>query len=377
MNNPKTRTIEPEPTKSRCVAKAFEEYAQGRHTLESLGQRLSFWGVVSGTGKPICKATLQRMLTNPVYLGIIKHNGESYEGGFPVIVSRATFEAVQKVLKQRARPRKSKKRHNFPFVGLLTCGECGGAITAQFAHGHGGTYRYYRCTKKLGKCSQRYLREDLLANQLKSRLQNVALGDDWVEKMFAQIDVWEKENVLSSQSFAKNLEEKIKEAEIKLDKLVNAFLDGAIEKETYLVKKDELIKTKTDLNKRKSDFERKGNNWIEPLRDWIKTAHHAEKLALSSDLYEIKSLAEKIGTNRRLLSRKTEFEFVRPYDLIPKYRAFCEARPAEGGASKQPNAPQFSKCLDWSGWWDLNPRSSDPQPDALSLYATPRNNKIL
>ncbi|HBC59262.1 TPA: hypothetical protein DCZ14_02510, partial [Candidatus Azambacteria bacterium] len=35
------------------------------------------------------------MLTNPVYLGIIKHNGESYEGGFPSIVSRATFEAVQ------------------------------------------------------------------------------------------------------------------------------------------------------------------------------------------------------------------------------------------------------------------------------------------
>ncbi len=90
VNNPKTRTIEPEPTKSRCVAKAFEEFAQGRHTLESLGQRLSFWGVVSGTGKPLCKATLQRMLTNPVYLGIIKHNGESYEGDFPAIVSRAT-----------------------------------------------------------------------------------------------------------------------------------------------------------------------------------------------------------------------------------------------------------------------------------------------
>jgi len=123
VNNPKTRTIEPEPTKSRVIKKAFEEYAQGRHTLLSLGERLSFWGVVSGTGKPICKATLQRMLTNKVYLGIIVHNGETYEDGFPAIVSRATFEAVQKILKQRARPRKSKKRHNFPFVGLLTCGE--------------------------------------------------------------------------------------------------------------------------------------------------------------------------------------------------------------------------------------------------------------
>jgi hypothetical protein len=52
--------------------------------------------------------------------------------------------------------------------------------------------------------------------------------------------------------------------------------------------------------------------------------------------------------NRRLLSRKAEFEFVRPYDLIPKYRAFCEARPAEGGASEQQNASEFEKSLIWS-----------------------------
>ena len=106
VNNLKTRTIEPDPTKARVIKKAFEEYAQGRHTLLSLGERLSFWGVVSGTGKPICKATLQRMLTNKVYLGIIVHNGESYEGGFPAIVSRVTFEAVFLIVR-RASPRAS------------------------------------------------------------------------------------------------------------------------------------------------------------------------------------------------------------------------------------------------------------------------------
>src|SRR3989344_5546940 len=59
--------------------------------------------------------------------------------------------------------------------------------------------------------------------------------------------------------------------------------------------------------------------------------------------------------NRRLLSRKTEFEFVRPYDLIPKYRAFCEARPAppvgrinSGGASEQTLSSENLKCLNWS-----------------------------
>ena len=71
--------------------------------------------------------------------------------------------------------------------------------------------------------------------------------------------------------------------------------------------------------------------------------------------------------NRRLLSRKTEFKFVQPFDLIPKYlpavaekaqegRAFCEARPApaspcginSGGASEQTLSPENLKCLDWS-----------------------------
>ena len=371
VNNPKTRNIEPDPVKARVIKKAFEEYAQGKHTLESLGQRLSFWGVVSKTGKPLCKATLQRMLTNKVYLGLIVHNGETYEGGFPAIVSRATFEKVQEVLKNRAKPRHSKKRHYFPFTGLLTCGECGAAITAQWAHGNGGTYRYYRCTKRLGSCSQRYLREDLLVEQLKDKISKVALCEDWKEKMLAKVEVWEKENAQSSQSFAQNLEKEIKETEQKLDKLVNAFLDGSIEKETYLAKKDELIKTKTDLNKRKSDFERNGNNWIEPLREWILSAHHAEKLASSNDFDEIKSFAEKIGTNRRLLDRKLIFDFVRPFDLIPKYKEICEASRAEGEASEQASPPRNNESCIWSGSRESNPGFTLPKGEYCH-YTTSR-----
>ena len=365
INNPKTRNIEPDPVKARVIKKAFEEYAQGRHTLESLGQRLSFWGMVSKTGKPLCKATLQRMLTNKVYIGLIVHNGETYEGKFEPIVSRATFEKVQEVLKNRAKPRHSRKRHYFPFTGLLKCGECGAAITAQWAHGNGGTYRYYRCTKRLGSCSQRYLREDLLVEQLKEKISKVALCEDWKEKMLAKVEMWEKENIQSSQFFAQNLEAQIKEVEQKLDRLVNAFLDGSIEKEIYLAKKDELIKTKTALLQKRDDFGRKGNNWIEPLREWILSANYAEKLASSNDFNEIKSFVEKIGTNRRLLDKKIFFDFVHPFDLIPKYKEICEASrvPApeqarcginSGEASEQLNSPRNDESCIWSGRPDLN-----------------------
>ena len=355
VNNPKMRNIEPDPTKARVISKAFEEFSQGRYTLESLAERLKFLGVASKTGKRLCKAVVKHMLSNPIYTGIIVHNGETYEGKFSPIVSRATFEMVQKILKDRAKPRKSKKSHNFPFVGLLRCGECGAAITAQYAHGCGGTYRYYRCTKRLGPCSQRYLREDLLATQLKDELSKVALYQNWTEKMRVQVDIWEKEQHQSLQSFAQNLEVRIKETDEKLDKLVNAFLDGTIEKETYLIKKDELVKLKTELLERKRDFGRKGNNWNEPLRNWLFLACSAEKLASSEDFYEIKSLVEKIGTNRRLLNRIVLLDFKKPFDLIPEYKSTYEKEILAKTQSKNFNFPsQNPQSMIWSGRADLN-----------------------
>ena len=374
VNNAKTRNIEPDPTKARVIAKAFEEFTQRRHTLESLSERLKFLGVASKKGKRLCKAVIKHMLSNPIYTGIIIHNGETYEGKFSPIVSRATFEITQKILKDRAKPRKSKKSHNFPFVGLLRCGECGAAITAQYAHGHGGTYRYYRCTKRLGPCSQRYLREDLMANQFRVELSKVALCQDWTEKMRAQVDIWEKEQTQVSKSFAQNLEVKIKETDEKLDKLVNAFLDGTIEKENYLTKKDELVKLKTELLGKKRDFGRKGNNWNEPLRDWINLACHAEKFASSEDFYEIKSLVEKIGMNRRLLDRKIILDFKKPFHLILEYKKsyekenFAQERSKTFSCSSMKTPSQI-----WSGRLDLNQRPLAPEASALANCATPRS----
>jgi len=309
VNNLKTHNIEPDTAKARVIKRAFEEYAEGGHSLESLRRRLSFWGVVSSSGKPLSASMMQRILINPVYIGLIKRNGEVHEGDFPPIVPVATFEIVQKVLKSKAKPRYRKHRHNFPFTGLFTCGECGAAITAQYARGNGGTYAYYRCTKRLGPCSQGYVRDDKLLEQLKSLVSKVAISEDWQEKMLAQIGIWGKEQSQSSQTFAQNLEERIKANETKLDRLVNAFLDGNIEKEVYLAKKDELIKQKLALKDKKADFGQKGNNWIEPLKQWVREAHHAEKLAVSNDYDEIKSFVGKIGTNRLLTNKNASLAF--------------------------------------------------------------------
>ena len=372
INNPKTRNIEPDPFKSKLVKIAFEEFATGNHTYESLGKRLEFLGVVGKFGRPLCKVLLHRMLINKVYLGIIEHKGEDYEGNFEPIVSRAAFTAVQEVLSNGRRVRVKKKKHGFPFLGLLKCGECGGAITAQLAKGNGGIYTYYRCTKKLGKCGQKYLGEKKLVNQLTERLEKVALSDDWKEKMLSKVEIWKKENTDLNHDFAQNLETKIKEAELKLDKLVNAYLDGTIEKDIYLAKKNELVQTKTDLLEKKSDFGRKGNNWLEPLRKWIIDANYAKKLALSKDFMEIKSFTEKIGTNRRLLNREVVWEWREEWKILADFNAEFKNLFLIRASALKADALRGQESLCMSGYRDSNPESHEPESCALANWAIPR-----
>ncbi len=321
MNNPKTRTIEPHPTKSKIVARAFEEFAKGTHTLKSMSEFLAELGVETKNRTPLAKASVHRMLTNRAYLGFVAHKGEYHEGRFEPILSLATFEAVQEILKRKAKPRKSKQRHNFPFTGLLTCGECGSAITAQFAHGNGGTYRYYRCTRKKGNCAQKYLREDLLVSQLKARLQSVALCDGWTGKMLKQVEAWEKEEIHLSQTFVQNLETEQSEVSAKLDKLVSSYIDGDVPKESYLAKKEELMMRKLALTNQKEDFGQTGKNWIEPLRSWILDIQKAKKLSQGDNFEDIKAFVQKVGTNHQLLDKSASFSFNAPWDFLAQFLA--------------------------------------------------------
>ena len=92
----------------------------------------------------------------------MKFCGELYEGSHPPLISKKLFDKCQEIVKLKSRKVKNNK-HLFNFLGLVKCGECGGAITAEK---HTKYYKrtnrtveyvYYRCSKKIGTCSQKYI----------------------------------------------------------------------------------------------------------------------------------------------------------------------------------------------------------------------------
>jgi len=349
VNNPRTRNIEPDPVKAKIIRVIYEEFAAGKHSLESARYRLGFFGLVSRSGTVLGKSAVQRILSNPVYTGRIVSKGETYQGSFEPLIGNELFEAVQKQLTQRSKPRKSRHKHDFPFTGLFTCGECGGAITAQYGKGNGGTYVYYRCSKKFGKCSQPYLRDELMLKQIRGLLQKVSLPEGWGSAAFTQLERWEEEERGKLQSFAQKQAHTLTETQTKLDKLVNGFLDGIIEKETYLKKKDELIKRKIELEQQKTHFGQRVKIWVEPMREWLETAHKAGKLVFSNDYPDMKQILEKIGTNRQVIDKKVGVAFVLPFDSLLRAKALWEQEGGYGEGKKKGLPPKFEESPVVSG----------------------------
>lgn len=159
-----------------------------------------------------------------------------------------------------------------------------------------------------------------MIKRLKEKLETISLPDNWAEIILAEIEAVERREVREQRSFSQNLEQQVIELDAKIDKLINSFLDGLIEKDSYIRKKDELLKMKVDLQERQKDFEKKGVAWVELAREWVEEAQRAGKLTLSDDFLEIKQFVKKIGSNRCVMDKKVQLDVVPPFSFVSAYR---------------------------------------------------------
>ncbi len=302
INDVRTKTIVVDRKKAKIIKAAFELYAQGDKTLEDISNFLAHHGILSRGGKRIHKDRIKFILSNPFYYGHFRYGGEIHEGKHEPIIAKKLFDKAQEVLKQRGKPQKKEKIPK-AFTGLLRCGKCGMMITAEIQKGH----IYYRCTKKnkAVRCSQPYIREEELDRQLSKMIQKVSLPQDWAEELLKMAEKDEKEAAQSCAAFVQEAKKKIKEINIKLQRLLDAYLDQDIDREEYRERKAKLMSEKKTLEEKIINFEQKQNDWLEPFRDWINSALQAAKIARDNDLFAKKIIAEEIfGSNLILAARE-------------------------------------------------------------------------
>ena len=175
---------------------------------------------------------------------------------------------------------------------------------------HHATYMYYRCTKKSKTidCSQSYTRQEELDSQLSKMITKVSLRQDWANGMLEKLDGEKIELAHSCGAFVGEKREEIRAINQKLQRLLDSYLDQDVDRNSYLVKKENLLSSKKTLEEQIARIQQTHNAWLEPMRNFILSAHQANSLINSENLEEKRSFLQKIGSNWTLQNKNASWE---------------------------------------------------------------------
>jgi site-specific DNA recombinase len=183
-----TRTVEVDQERADLVRWAFEAYATGAWSLNSLATELEVRGLTfPATAKRQASAVLpkrlQRVLRNRYYLGYVTWRGVEYEGKHPTFIRSETFQLVQQVLDGHRTSGERPSKHDHYLAGSLRCARCKGRLLYTETTGRNGQpYGYFYCASRLNgpHCGLRYLPAAIVER---------AVGEQWHLEHLAVEDV--------------------------------------------------------------------------------------------------------------------------------------------------------------------------------------------
>lgn len=223
--------------------------------------------------------------------------------------------------------------------------------------GHGGLYRYYRCSQG---CGEKYLQEKALAEQLVALLAPVSLAQNEANELRRLIEADSIQNAKEVEKEVSKTAERLAKIQDELTKLTRSYIKDILDDDAYREATEQLMLEKASLKKLKTTYHRKGMaRWIEPALEVIKALESAGKQQSEQSFPEIATLTRKIQLNPLLSRKKVTAGLAEPFlgiaQIIPVIRGnLGENQLPHGDGSETRPVPQFSLCSNWCPGQDSN-----------------------
>lgn len=198
--------------------------------------------------KPVTKTSIEKMLKNPYYAGVIRYNGIEYDGAHEALIDLETFNKVQNIIQSHHNGERTREHPHF-LKGLVYCWNCKSRMVVTHAKSHtGNVYPYFICagrhrTKSSRQtCKMRSILIDEVEYQLEKIFDNYTIKPDDRLLLEAQIQGFinkENEKFKIELDALRREKEKI---EHKQEKLLEAHFNDAIP--MSLMKREQQILSK-------------------------------------------------------------------------------------------------------------------------------------
>lgn len=319
------RDIEPVPTQFTLVRNLFEIFLTGNYSVQQLWFKTEELGVRSNRGKIVSRTQLYQMLKNPFYTGTgYIYAGKLYTNGIHKrMLTDEEFDLVQDILSKRAHPRGSI--HTDLLTGIMKCGECGRAITSEvktkfYKNGTSQIFVYYRCTKKWKgkKCTQPYIRAEVLEEQVMEYLDGLQLSPRFVEWAIKWLKVMHGKQAELREAKYKAAEQAYQEVVKKIERLVDMTLSGMLTAEEGMAKKQELELEKKRLSEELEKMDTHVTEWSNLAIQTFDLVKNIKERFTNGSVEQRKTILRVIGSNLILKDKTIQIEVRNPFEYIRK-----------------------------------------------------------
>ena len=350
-------------------------------------------------GKELSRTAFYKFLSDTYYYGLMKRKEGEIMGNHTPMFTKEEFDLLQIRLGKYGKPHRTE--HEFPYKSVLTCGECGGAITAQekwqiicpsckqkfhkgkltdscircglkitdMANPKVLHYIYYGCTKKKNpNCTQRDIEinnlEQMIDNELK-RFEIPQEFTDWALKYLHEV-TQDTEKTQTDQTTY--LHKQYESCLLQIQNLLNLKtrpdnVDGSLlSDEEYTEQRKKLMEEKESISNQLKKSDESVNKWVYLTEETFKFACYARYWFAKGDVKTKTTILSKLGNNLTIKDRTLFLDQSKAFFLIQK--GYGEVK--ELAVSLEPNKEIITPtqmlslepiCKSWRRGRDSNPRS--------------------
>ena len=131
------------------------------------------------------------------------------------------------------------------------------------------------------------------------------MSDKIFSFMNEQIEQDKQTEITSDDSLLDDLRTQIAKLTNKQQILLDSYLDQDIDRQTFLIKKNDILSQKKSLEEDLSNLQTNRNVWIEPMQKWLEKAKSICYLLESNDFDGQKSILQEIFGSNLFLHNKT------------------------------------------------------------------------
>lgn len=232
---------------AEIVRQIYQRLLEG-WTISDLIDDLNIRGIKTRYGNEWSFKSFSKLLSHEQYIGVYKFADIRIENGIPPILDRETFEEVQKLMKEKKRPRgKQRENADYLLTGKCFCGKCGAPMIALAGTSRDGTkHCYYACEnrRRTHTCDKDNVRKDDLEYSVAECVRKEICTPETVDRIVAAYGKVREE--AQSHSRLKALQEELAGVEKTLGNIMKA-IEAGLFNEMTKARMDELLEEKKML----------------------------------------------------------------------------------------------------------------------------------